>query len=230
MMRRPAAILFALLAAAALPAAKPLPPESGPDGGSRDEARASWRGQAIAVCIDTLHAIPDLSPDDLEGICGCASDRFLEGGGSAPLPPVGRGGLPPMMQGQLTTCTARIRPESASAVARLNIAAQQSQPPAMEVPPADAKPVDEVDAGPPAGSQERGGSGGGFWDWVRSIGLPAWLTGASVLWWIAIGIFVFGLLILKFRRRDPRRDLSAPPSSMRRGMPPARPRHPDLPR
>lgn len=229
MMRPPTAILLALLAAAALPAAKPVPPESAPAGGGQDEARASWRGQAIAVCVDTLHAIPDLSPDDLEGICGCASDRFLEGSGTAPLPPVGRGGLPPMMQGQLIACTSRIRPESANAVARLSVAAPQSQPPAMEVPPADAKPVTgEADAAP--AETDGGGNGGGFWNWLRSIGLPAWLTGASGLWWIAIGIFVFGLLILKIRRRDPRRDLSAPPSAMRRNMPAARPRRPDLPR
>jgi hypothetical protein len=65
---------------------------------------------------------------------------------------------------------------------------------------------------------------------VRSLSLPDWLTGASLLWWIAIGIFVFGLLILKLRRRDPRRDLTGPPSSMRRGAPLQPPRRPDLPR
>ena len=73
-------------------------------------------------------------------------------------------------------------------------------------------------------------SGGGFMDWIRSISLPDRLTGADALLWVAIGIFVFGLLILRIRGRDPRRDLSAPPSSMRRGAPPQPPRRPDLPR
>ena len=84
--------------------------------------------------------------------------------------------------------------------------------------------------GPPADSRDGGESGGGFWEWVRSISLPAWLTGASALLWVALGILVFGLLILKIRRRDPRNDLMGPPASMRRGAPPQPPRRPDLPR
>ena len=91
----------------------------------------------------------------------------------------------------------------------------------------DAKPAGDADAGPPP---ERGESGDGFMDWVRSISLPAWLTGADMLLWVALGIFVLGLLILKLRARDPRNDLLAPPSSMRRGAPAQPPRRPDLPR
>ena len=87
-----------------------------------------------------------------------------------------------------------------------------------------------MDTGPPVESQGSGDSGGGFWEWVQSIRLPEWLTGAGALLWVALGILVFGLLILKVRRRDPRNDLLGPPASMRRGVPPQRPRRPDLPR
>jgi hypothetical protein len=227
-MRRPAALLLTLLAAAALPAAKPMPPGDGPSGGAQDDARQRWRGQAVAICVDELHAVPDLGPDDLESICGCAADRFLDGNGPAPLPQIARDQFPQAMQSRMLACTARIRPESASAVARLDIAVRQAPPPETQAPPTEAKPVGDEGLAAPASSD--GGNDGGFWAWLRSIGLPAWLTGASGLWWIAIGIFVFGLLILKIRSRDPRRDLSAPPSSLRRGMPAARPRRPDLPR
>ena len=169
--------------------------------------------------------MPELSPDELESICGCATDRVLAG--SAPLPPVTTP-LPLTVRGPITACTMRIHPDAAGAVTRLGMTAG---PPVPVPPPAIApKPVDEADVGPPAESRTGGESGGGFMDWIRSISLPDWLTGASVLWWIAIGIFVFGLLILRIRGRDPRRDLSAPPSSMRRGAPPQPPRRPDLPR
>ncbi len=228
-MRRAHAILLASLAAAALPAAKPVPPGDAPGGAAVDDGRERWRGQAISVCVADLRAIPDLSPDDLESICGCAADRFLDGNGRAMLPPVGPGQLPPMLQGQRLACTARIRPESASAVARLGMAARRIQPPVAETPPADAKPPPDADTAAPAGT-ESGGESGGFWNWVRSLSLPAWLTGASFLWWIAIGILLFGLLLMKIRRRDPRNDLTGPPAHMRRGAPPQPPRRPDLPR
>jgi hypothetical protein len=131
---------------------------------------------------------------------------------------------------QLVSCTARTRPDQVGAAEHLGLVAPSS-PPIAALPGADApKPVDQVDAGPPAESRESGESGGGFWDWVRSITLPAWLTDAGALLWVAIGIFVLGLLILKVRRRDPRRDLLGPPSSMRRDGPLQPPRPPELPR
>jgi hypothetical protein len=220
MTRRPAAILLALAAVGALSAAKPAPPVGGP--GALDEGREYWRGQTISHCVGELRAVPDLSPDDLESICGCATDRLLAG--SAPLPPVTMP-LPLPVRGPITACTMRIHPDATSAVTRLGMTAGLPVP---VPPPAIApKPVDQADVGPPAESQESGGSGSDFWDWVRSITLPAWLTGASALLWVALGILVFGLLILKIRRRDPRNDLLGPP---RRGGPPQPPRRPDLPR
>jgi hypothetical protein len=215
-----AALLFLL------PAAKPVPPGDAPAAGTPDAAGERWRGQGISVCVAELRAVPDLSPDDLEAICGCAFDRVLAGRGTAPLPPVEGGTLPPAMRGHLLLCTAQTRPDRTSQVARLNMRPPAAVAPVAEPLPAEAKPVDEAAGGPPADQE----SGGGFLDWVRSLSLPDWLTGASLLWWIAIGIFVFGLLILKLRRRDPRRDLTGPPSYMRRGAPPQPPRRPDLPR
>ncbi len=95
----------------------------------------------------------------------------------------------------------------------------------------DPKPLDEQRTSPADGEQRgRRESGGGFLAWLGNLGWPGWLTGASVLWWVAIGIFLFGLLILKVRRRDPRNDLVGPPGHMRRGAPPQPPRRPDLPR
>jgi hypothetical protein len=214
-------VLAALLLV--LPAAKPGPPDGGP--AAADESREYWRCQTISHCMGELRAVPELSSDELESICGCATDRLLAG--SAPLPPVTTP-LPPPIRGPITACTMRVHPDAASAVTRLGMTAG---PPVPAPPPAIApKPTDEADMGPPADSRDGGESGGGFWEWVRSISLPAWLTGASALLWVALGILVFGLLILKIRRRDPRNDLMGPPASMRRGAPPQPPRRPDLPR
>ena len=226
MMRRPAALLLILLAATALPAAKPVPPGDAP----AQPASEAWRSQGIPVCVARLHALPAFTPDDLETICGCTFDGYLEGHGTEPLPGLENDHIPVAMEEQLLNCTARTRPDQREAVRQLGAI----WPPGsrMIAPPPggnDPKPADEVDVGPVADSQPRG-SGGGFWDWVSAITLPAWLTGASILWWIALGIFVFGLLILKVRRRDPRNDLMGPPSSLRRGAPPRPPRRPDLPR
>ena len=214
-------VLAALLLA--LPAAKPVPPDGGP--GALDESREYWRGQTISHCVGELRAVPELSPDELESICGCATDRILAG--SAPLPPVTTP-LPQPVRGPITACTMRIHPDATGAVTQLGMTAG---PPVPVSPPAIApKPVDEADLGPAAESRNGGESGGDFWEWVRSITLPDWLTGASALLWVALGIFVFGLLILKVRARDPRNDLMGPPASMRRGAPPQPPRRPDLPR
>ena len=227
-MRRPAAILLALLAAIALPAAKPMPPFDGSGTSGPEDARASYRGQGVSLCVADLRAVPSLTPDDLEGICGCAFDRFMEGRETAQLPAIPPGRFRGVMEGQLMSCTARVRPERMTDVAR-RVTTVPERPPDVVIPPPpvdDAKPpVDDVQ---PAG--ENGArSGDGFRDWLNSLGLPAWLTGLSIWWMIAIGIFVFGLLIMAVRRRDPRKDLSAPPSTMTRTAHIA-PRRPDLPR
>lgn len=226
-MRRRTALFLALLAATALPAAKPVPPGDGPNISAPDDARERYRGQGISLCVADLRAVPSLTPDDLEGICGCAVERFMEGRAAAQLPEIVPGRFRGVMEGQLLLCTGRVRPERVTDIAR-RVTTVPERPPDIVIPPstdAAKPPVDEVQ---PA-RQDEGGSGGGFWDWLSGLGLPAWLTGLSVWWMAAIGIFVFGLLILALRRRDPRKDLSAPPSSMKRSVHVA-PRRPDLPR
>ena len=227
MMRRPAALPLALLAAAALIGAKPLPSSDAP----AQSASEAWRSQGVPVCVARLRAIRAFTPDDLETICGCTFDSYREGHGTEPLPGLESDRIPVALEEQLLNCTARTRPDQREAVRRLGAIWAPGAPP---IPGGgriqDPKPLDEPVAGPPEESQARGDDGVGFWDWVSALALPAWLTGASVLWWIAIGIFVFGLLILKVRRRDPRNDLMGPPSSMRQGAALQPPPRPDLPR
>lgn len=221
-MRKAATAAALLLALTVLPAAKPVPPDDLPGGGAERLVGQAWRTRGVPVCVAELRAVRAFSPDDLESICGCTFDTYLEGRGTASLPPVANDRVPAALRSQLFSCTARTRPDQAGAVARLGMAAP-APPPSAALPGADApKPVGD---GPPAESRESDESGGGFGDWVGSLTLPAWLTGAPALLWVALGILVFGLLVLKVRRRDPRRDLMGPPSSM-----PQRPRRPDLPR
>ena len=229
MRARAAAILLALLAAGALGAAKPVPPADSPADTAAD-ARARSRGQGISYCVGELRAVPALGPEDLESICGCAVDRFLQTAGTAALPEGGTQAFQRGLRGPLISCTARLRPESVSDVARLNLDAPAAPAPVQPPAPLDGKPLDDNEVLVEGETASGEGSGGGFWAWLRTLAWPAWLTGASVLWWVAVGILLFGLLILKVRRRDPRNDLVAPPSHMRRGAPPQPPRRPDLPR
>jgi hypothetical protein len=229
--RRPAAIPLALLAAATLTAAKPAPPGDAPGGAAAELTSEAWRSRGVPVCVARLHAIRELTPDDLETICGCTFDRYLEGHGTEPLPGLEDDHVPVAMEQQLLNCTAAARPDQREGVRRLGAIFPPGAPPIpgggrLQDPKLEAGPYDV----PPAEPANEGGAGGGFWDWVSAISLPAWLTGASILWWAALGIFVFGLLVMKIRRRDPRNDLLGPPSSLRRGAPPQRPRRPDLPR
>jgi hypothetical protein len=192
--------------------------------------REGWRSQGVPVCVARLHAIRAFTPDDLETICGCTFDGYLEGHGTEPLPGLENDRIPVAMEQQLLNCTARTRPDQREAVRQLGAIWPPGSPMIAAAEPGanNPKPTDGTDMAPAADSQTSDGDrNSGFWDWVSAITLPAWLTGASALWWIAIGIFVFGLLILKVRRRDPRNDLMGPPSAMRRGAPP---RRPDLPR
>jgi hypothetical protein len=206
-----------------LAAAKPVPPDDAVVGPA--DASGAWRGQAVAACIDRLHAVPALSPDTLESICGCAANEAIEANGAGALPPVEAGQLPSALRSQMIMCTSRVQSDRVGDVMRATMTMAQTPPPVTAVPPRDVKPPDVA---PPVQS-DANEAGGGFWDWIRSFSLPDWLTGASSLLWVALGIFVFGLLILRVRGRDPRKDLVAPPSSMRRGVPQP-PRRPDLPR
>jgi len=219
-----------------LAAAKPVPPEDGaadtpeaaPEAPSA-ATREAWRNQGVPVCVARLRPLRSLTPDDLEAICGCTFDSYLEGHGTNPLPGLESDRIPVAMEQPLLNCTGRIRPEERDAVRQLGAIWPAGSPMIAGDASADnSKPINEADAGPPA--ESGGDDGGGFWDWLRSLRLPDWLTGASALLWVALGILVFGLLVLKIRRRDPRNDLMGPPSSMRRGAPPQQPRRPDLPR
>jgi hypothetical protein len=229
MRARAAAILLALLAAGGLSAAKPVPPADSPADIAAD-TRARSRGQGISYCVGELRAVPGLGPEDLESICGCAVDRLPQSARDTALP----GGEPQAFQrglrGPLLSCTARFRPERVSDVARLTISAAAAPAPVQPPTPLDGKPLDDNEVLVEGEKASGESSGGGFRAWLRTLAWPAWLTGASVLWWVAVGIFLFGLLILKIRRRDPRNDLVAPPGHMRRGAPPQPPRRPDLPR
>jgi hypothetical protein len=214
----------------ALPAAKPVSPDEPPGGAAGQLTSQAWRERGVPVCVARLRPIRDFTPDDLEAICGCTFDTYLQGHGTEPLPGLETDRVPVALEQQLFNCTARTRPDQRGAVVQLGAVWPAGSPMIARERDADSsKPVDDVTAGPPAESQAGGQPGGGFLDWVRSITLPDWLTGAPLLW-VALGIFVFGLLILKVRRRDPRNDLMGPPASMRRGAPPQPPRRPDLPR
>lgn len=238
MRQRTAAITRALAAAGALIAAKPVPPTDFPDEAGAQLTRQAWRDRGVPICVGRLRILPTLSPDDIETICACTFDTYLRGHGTNPLPGLGTDSIPVAMESPLLSCTARARPDQRENVRRLGAIWPPGSPmiarenPGAPDPVATAgpKPVDEVDGGPPAQSETSGDSGGGFRDWVRSITLPAWLTGASALMWVALGILVLGLLIMRIRRRDPRNDLLGPPPSMRRGAQPQPPRRPDLPR
>lgn len=216
--------LAMLAAGLLLAAAKPVPSE-GPS--PAEDAAERWRGQGISICVAELRAVPDLGPDDLEAICGCAFDLHSRGRDAARLPAIERGRVRSAMEGPLLTCTSRLRPDRFGEVARLGTSAPAPVTPPVAPPPvADGKPRGGEGA---ASSEDRpGGSGPGFWSWAQGL-LPAWLAGASVLVWVGIGIFLFGLAVLALRRRDPRSDLVGPPSHMRCGLPPP-PRRPDLPR
>ena len=222
-------VLAALLLA--LPAAKPVPADEPPGGAATQLTSQAWRERGVPICVSRLRAIREFTPDDLETICGCTFDSYLQGHGTNPLPGLENDHIPVAMESRLLSCTAQTRPDQRSAVLQLGAVWPPGSPMIAREQSADSpKPVDEADVGPPAESRNGGESGGDFWEWVRSITLPDWLTGASALLWVALGIFVFGLLILKIRARDPRNDLMGPPASMRRGAPPQPPRRPDLPR
>lgn len=214
-----------LMAGLLLAAAKPVPREAPT---TVDDAHASYRGRGISVCVAELRNVPDLSPDDLEAICGCAVDRFIQSRAPARLPEIARGRFRGTMEGQLISCTAQVRPDRTGEVARGGIGA--TVPPSPSEPVALPSPGDKPEPAEEAPPERPAGPCGGPRSWLSGLELPAWLTGPWLWVWVGIGIFLFGLAILALRRRDPRGDLVGPPAHMRRGLPPAAPRRPDLPR
>lgn len=210
----PAVVSLAMLAVPVAAAA--------PTAGPAEVARERYRGQGMSACLAELRRVPGLSPDDLEGICGCALDGLMR---AAQLPPMASARFRSALDSQLVSCTFDLRPDRMGDIMTRRI----TVPEPRDVPEIDAKPT-LTEGGPPAEEEEARGGGFDLWAWLGGLGLPAWLTGLSIWSWVAIGLLVFGLLGFARRRRDDRDDLTGPPPSMRRGAPPAAPRRPDLPR
>jgi hypothetical protein len=203
---RPAFLLLAAgLAAVAAPlAAKPPAPGGAPD---------VYRERGVAICVAESAISDELGGDDLQAICGCAIDRFIEGRGAAALRSLGSGLLRGAIASELAACTAELGPERANDAAGPEPARFRPVPEAK--PPAPT-PVDSAAAAP-----EGGRSGPGAW--LRGLDIRARLAALPAWAWIAIG-FLFLLLIgALVRRRDDRRHLLGPPPSMRHTVAP-RPR------
>lgn len=203
---RPVFLLLAAgLAAFAAPlAAKPPAPGGAPD---------VYRERGIAICVAESTLSGALSGDDLQAICGCAIDRFIEDRGAAALRSLGSGLLRGAIANDLAACTAELGPERATDGAGPGVAPPE---PASEV-----KPPMPAPAGPPAAAPEGARADPGAW--LRGLDIRARLAALPAWAWIAIG-FLFLLLIgALIRRRDDRRHLLGPPPSMRAGVAP-RPR------
>lgn len=196
------AAAFATLAAAPPLAAKP------PAGGGGPEAGDAYRERGIALCVADLRIVTDLSGDDLEGICGCALGRFLDGRAASALPPLGPGRFRGVMESELIACTGELRPDRTGEVAGRGIAppdaAFDGKPPAPAGPALDAPKSARVDPGA----------------WLRGFDLRARLAALPAWAWVAIGFLFLLLLGALIRRRDDRRDLIGPPPSMRRTVSP----------
>jgi len=85
-------VLAALLLA--LPAAKPVPPDEPPGGAATQLTSQAWRERGVPICVSRLRAIREFTPDDLETICGCTFDSYLQGHGTNPLPVPVKSGPP----------------------------------------------------------------------------------------------------------------------------------------
>jgi hypothetical protein len=210
------AALLAALALAAAPSLAAKPPARGEAAEAGGEA---YREEGMALCVADLRIVTALTGEDLEGICGCALGRFMEGRANAALPPLGPGRFRGVMESELLACTVELRPDRAREVAGRGIAAPEMVFEPKPAPAgADARPAASEDGTPD------------LWAWLGGLALPAWLAALPAWAWIAIG---FGLILLVgglVRRRDGRRDLLGPPPWMRRGGVRPAPRRPDLPR
>ena len=188
------AAAFAALAAAAPLAAKP------PAGGGAPDAGDAYRERGIALCVADLRIVADLSGDDLEGICGCALGRLMDGRPASALPPLGPGRFRGVIESELLACTSELRPDRTG-----DIAGRGMAPPDAA---AGVKPV-PAPAGPAADAPKSARADGGAWLRARLAALP-------IAAWVAIGFLLLLLLGALIRRRDDRRDLLGPPPSMRR--------------
>jgi len=196
--------LIAALAAAPL-AAKPPAPADKPRAADRSDPREIYRGRGISVCVAHMRAIPDITPDELEALCGCAFDRFMPRWPTGALPPLAGGGLPPVLRSELLSCAAGQDSDRVAAVA-----SRLAELPAVSEAPAAGRP---------------GAPGPGFdvGAWLEDLTLPR-LPGGFPLWaLIPIALLAFVLFRALFRRRESGRDLMGPPAHMRRGGWPGRP-------
>jgi hypothetical protein len=202
---RPAFLLFgAGLAAFAAPlAAKPPAPDGAPD---------VYRERGVALCVTGSTISGELSGEDLQAICGCAIDRFIDVRGANALRSLGTGLLRGAIATEFAACTAELHPGRASDAAGPDVARPEPVPEAK--PPAPA-PVDSA-AAPESAHFDPGA-------WLRGLDIRARLAVLPASAWIAIGVLVLLLIGALIRRRDDRRHLLGPPPSMRSGAAP-RPR------
>ena len=209
--RVPFALSLALLAALpAFAAVAPPPPPKPPATDGPDANSESWRGQTIGICVGDMREAENVSPDDLEAVCGCAADRLIAGRRGEALPVPAPGGIRTLLGGELIACASERRPAVAAAIAR-----RVAEPPPVLPPSLESKLTEEP--GPaPAEPPKRGGGDPG--SWFSGLSLPAWLTDSGLpTWaWGMLAVLAF-LLIRGLFRRDDRRDLAGPPSSMRQG-------------
>lgn len=203
-MRTVSFALLAALAAAAPLAAKPPAPADKPRAADRSDPREIYRGRGISVCVAEMRAIPGITPDDLEALCGCAFDRFMPRWPTGALPQLAGGGLPPALRSELLSCAAGRDSDLVAAVA-----SRLAELPAVSEAPAAAEP----------GPSESGFDVG---TWFEGLTLPR-LPGGFPLWaLIPIALIVFVLFRALFRRESGR-DLMGPPAHMRRSGWPGRP-------
>lgn len=205
------ALPLALLAAAAVSAKPGAPPAPGSD---------EWRAQAVRVCVTGMQDVGDAR--GIEAVCGCAADRFLARRPAGALPPLAPRDLRDLNASDLAQCAGERSPALASAVIRrvAELAVQQAAsaaapPPAVEPPPQEgAKPDDTAAPAPPQEPKPPAAQPGSLFG---GLSLPAWLTDSGLPTWAWVVLAFLVLTVLRgLLRRDDRRDLVAPPSSMRR--------------
>jgi hypothetical protein len=198
--------VFLLLAAGLAAFAAPLAAKPPAPGGTPDV----YRERGVAICVTGSTISGELSGEDLQAICGCAIDRFIDDRGAAALRSLGSGLLRGAIANELAACTAELGP------VRANDAAAPE--PARFRPVPEAKPPAPTPADSAAAAPEGARSGPGAWLDIRArlAALPAWA-------WIAIGFLALLLIGALVRRRDDRRHLLGPPPSMRHTVAP-RPR------
>ncbi|HVQ06972.1 MAG TPA: hypothetical protein VMS43_00910 [Allosphingosinicella sp.] len=206
---RPALLLAATLAAlAAAPlAAKPPAPVGAPD---------VYRERGVAICVAESTISGELTGDDLQAICGCAVDRFIDDRGATALRSLGSGFLRGAIANELAACTAELGPERANDGAG-RAAAPPEPVPEAKPPVPTPMPVDSAAAAPEGARFDSGA-------WLRGLDIRARLAALPAWAWIAIGFLILLLFGALVRRRDDRRHLLGPPPSMRpRAAPRPRP-------